>query len=135
MADITDESGFTPSGEDLDPKQAMRTALEAALTKANLLGTEYKLKIEISEYEPGNAFARWVLPGLGGTYLRTRTYVQNADNGTVATIPVNRTVAAGGAFTIGAWRECFNEVAEEIVKILKQEMGLLPKKSKTSADS
>lgn len=131
VAEITDNSGFTPSGEDVDPASAMRSALIAELEKSGIAGKGYKINVTISEYKPGNAFARWLLPGMGGTYLKTKSSIIDSSGKIVAVIPVNRTVAAGGGFTIGAWRECFQDVAEEIVKILKIEMGILPPRKKT----
>lgn len=128
VSKVDDNSGFTPSGEDVAQAKAMQAALTAELERAGLAGQGYKLNVSISEYAPGNAFARWIMPGMGGTYLKTRTSILGGDDKTVAVIPVNRTVAAGGGFTIGAWRECFNDVATEIVKVLKREMGLLPPK-------
>lgn len=124
LGEIKDNSGFTASGEDVEPIKAMADALGVELTKAGLIGGDYKINVEITEYQPGNAFARWLLPGLGGTYLKTKSTILNQDDEILAVIPVNRTVAAGGAFTIGAWRECFQEVAKEIVKVLKREMGI-----------
>ena len=128
VAKIEDNSGFTPSGEDVDPAKAMRAALISKLEKAGLAGQDYKIDVTISEYRPGNAFARWLMPGMGGTYLKTRSSIIDTEGKIVAVIPVDRTVAAGGGFTIGAWRECFKEVAEEIVKVLQREMGILPPK-------
>lgn len=125
---IDDKSGFTPSGEDVDPAKAMQAALEAELEKSGLAGKDYRINVTISEYKPGNAFARWLMPGMGGTYLKTRSSIIDTEGKIVAVIPVDRTVAAGGGFTIGAWRECFKEVAEEIVKVLQREMGILPPK-------
>ena len=114
--------------------KAMQAALAAELEKSGLAGQGYKLNVSISEYAPGNAFARWLMPGMGGTYLKTRTSILDGDDKTVAVIPVNRTVAAGGGFTIGAWRECFGEVATEIVKVLKREMGILPPKKEEKSN-
>ena len=122
IGEIKDNSGFTASSEDINPALAMENALKAELAKAGLLGGEYKINVTITEYEPGNAFKRWILPGFGGTYLKTQNSIINPEGKVIASIPINRTVAAGGAFTIGAWQQCFQEVAEELIKVLKREM-------------
>ncbi len=123
IGQINDISGFRALNEDIVPAQTMKDALETALIKAGLLGGDYKINVRITEYEPGNAFKRWLLPCYGGTYLKTESTILNPENKEIALIPVNRDVVAGGGFTIGAWRECFHDVAEEIVKILKREMS------------
>lgn len=132
IGEVKDNSGFTASSEEINPVIAMETALKAELTKAGLYDGDFKINIAITEYEPGNAFKRWILPGFGGTYLKTQSTILNPDGKIVATIPVNRMIAAGGAFTVGAWKECFQEVAEEIVKVLKREMKT-PDDAKTPA--
>lgn len=124
LGEIQDNSGFSASSEDIEPVKAMKDALLAELNKAGLNGGDYIINVELTEYQPGNAFARWLLPGLGGTYLKTKTTIIDPESKILAIIPVNRTVAAGGAFTIGAWRECFQDVAIEIVKVLEREMGI-----------
>lgn len=49
----------------------------------------------------------------------------------MAKIPVNRSIAAGGGYTIGAWKTVFDDVAQEIVKVLKEQL-LGIKKAKAS---
>ena len=135
VGEIKDNSGFIASGEYVDPATAMRAALESELQKAGLAGEEYTLEMTITEYEPGNAFGRWLFPGIAGTYLKTKNILYDKNGKPLANIPAERMVAAGGAFTIDAWREAFNDVAVEIVEVLKREMGILPPKKKTQTES
>lgn len=119
---VTDKSGFSPSGEDVQPASAMETALKAVLNKEGLKGKDFRIDTTILAYSPGNAFARWILPGAGATKLQTESRIYDQSGSLVATLPVTRTIAAGGGYTMGAWREVFQEVAEEIVNVLKEKM-------------
>ncbi len=71
--------------------------------------------------EPGNAFARWLLPGLGATKLSIECTLREG-NQEVGTITVDREVAVGGGYTIGEWKEVFEDVAKNVVKELKKKL-------------
>jgi hypothetical protein len=113
--------------EDLDISAKMRRALEDGLEKAGLLapagstGPNLELVVTIGNYEPGNAFGRWLLPGLGATKLSVECTLHHYDR-EVGTISVDREVAIGGAYTIGEWEEVFEDVAKNIVYELKQKL-------------
>ncbi|MDJ0685872.1 MAG: DUF4410 domain-containing protein [Alphaproteobacteria bacterium] len=131
VGDVTDNSGFVFSQdeESLDIPVSMEAALTEQLTEEGLLATGddagYAINPTINEYEPGNAFARWLLPGAGSTILKVSSDIQTPDKAPVATIETTNTIYAGGAYTIGAWRSIFESGAEEIVEQLKKSMGLL----------
>ncbi len=123
IGDITDSSGYTPGKDDprISPADSMRTALRAELTKKGLLSeaeAAYVLDIEILGYAPGSAFGRWLLPGVGATKLRIQSTLRCAGID-AAHIPVDRSIAAGGAFTIGAWEYIFTDVSERLVHDLE----------------
>ncbi len=119
---VTDESGYIwgDDEEKIDLAQTMKTALDKELEKEKMAGSDFLIKTSITHYEPGNAFKRWLLPGdYGATKLTTNTEIYK-DDILIATIPVERYVGFGGGFTVGAWKKVFNDVAKEIVKILKE---------------
>lgn len=121
-----DQSNYTFKDEkdQFSLAEAMDRSLQTSLTKNSLFAAEsgYKIKTTILEYAPGNAFARWILPGAGATRLKVNGLVLDADDREVARIPVERTIAAGGGYTINAWQYVFDEVADEMVKVLKEQL-------------
>jgi len=67
----------------------------------------------------GNAFKRWLLPGYGSTILEVDCELKAPDGTTAATIHHQRSVFAGGVFTIGAWKTIFGSVASDIADELE----------------
>ena len=98
----------------------MRASIQAELSKKGALGTpgKYVIAITLLKYEPGNAGLRWFIPGAGATKLAINAIVSDVDGKQIARIPVERSIAAGGGFTIGAWKYAFDEVAAELVLVL-----------------
>ena len=76
------------------------------------------LNSQIIEYEPGDAFKRWLLPGWGSTVLAVECELREGDL-LVATLRARRTVSIGGAYTIGAWRTVFASLAHDVVSELR----------------
>jgi hypothetical protein len=85
--------------------------------------SEYRvtLNIDIIEYQKGDAFKRWIMPGLGSTILKVQCHVMNQDK-LVGTIDAHRSVDAGGAYSAGAWKTVFNGIAQDIVEELEKEI-------------
>lgn len=117
-----DQSNFKPGLTDsqIDVATAMTLALNDAVRVNGLSGIglpgALRLQTTISVYAPGNAAVRQFLPGISGsTELTTTTLVRTANGTNLARIEVSRSIGAGGAFTIGAWRAVFDEVAKEII--------------------
>lgn len=52
--------------------------------------------------------------------MKVRAEIYNKDGKLIATLPVERYVGAGGAFTANAWGKVVEEVAAEIVNTLKK---------------
>jgi hypothetical protein len=96
--------------------EALRKALEAKGTCAG--DGPYALDVELVKYAPGNAFAPWLPPGAGATVLNVVARITGADGQTVAEIPVERSSAAGGGYTIRAYKYVFEDVANEIAAYL-----------------
>jgi hypothetical protein len=124
VAEVVDKSGFKfpPDEKDtLDLKESMYNALKDALVAKNIFNEvekQYNINVDILEYQPGNAFSRWLLPGAGATKLSVMAIVLDQEGLEMAKIPVKRSIGFGGALTVGAWEYVFREVAEEIVKAL-----------------
>lgn len=107
---------------EIDPVRLLRDSLAEALRKENLLwsgsGPNVAMDADIVEYEPGNAFKRWLLPGWGSTVLTVRATLRNGDR-IVGTAESRRTISVGGGYSIGAWRTIFGDVAEDLAEDLK----------------
>lgn len=121
---VVDKSGyvFGEKDEKIVLTEVMQSALSSALETGGIRGTGYVIDTEILEYAPGNAFARWMLPGAGATKLTTVSTIYTADRRELARIPVTRSIAAGGGYTIGAWKYVFKDVAKETVKVIKEQI-------------
>ena len=122
---VRDASGFDWGSEKdrIDIVAALKASLDWALAQENLAGSGYVLRTEIVRYEPGNAFKRWLMPGFGATRLEVVSKVFSREGTLVATVPVERYVGFGGGFTIGAWKDVFQDVAKEVVRVLKKGRG------------
>ncbi|TDT88369.1 DUF4410 domain-containing protein [Pseudodesulfovibrio indicus] len=122
-------SGFVFSDDDegLDIAESMKTALVDELNREGLYQEEnpdYSIDVTVKKYEPGNAFGRWLMPGAGSTVLEVSSQVRACES-PVGHIETKNTVEAGGVYTVGAWKDIFKDAAEEIVKELKESMGLI----------
>ncbi|MBR5050115.1 MAG: DUF4410 domain-containing protein [Desulfovibrio sp.] len=120
--EVKDASGFDWGTEKdrVDIVASLKAAIDWELAQANLAGTGYVLRTDIVRYEPGNAFKRWLMPGFGATRLNVVGKVFTREGALVATVPVERYIGFGGGFTIGAWKDVFQDVAKEIVRVLKK---------------
>lgn len=128
VAETEDRSGFVfeDKSEAFPLDRAFAQALKEALSRQGLNGQKdaYTLKSEVVHYKPGNAFARWLMPGAGATELDTVTHVYDANGSEVATIPVSTMIAAGGGYTVGAYKTVFNDNAGQVADKLRQ--GVAP---------
>jgi len=124
VAPAVDASGyvFEDKGDAFSLSEAMTTSLTQSLGDSAQKGAPYVITTRIKEYAPGNAFARWVMPGAGTTKLSTETVITTADNIEVARIPVERSVGFGGAYTVGAWKHVFDDVAQLTVGVIKNKL-------------
>ena len=103
---------------DIDIEKLMKVAVEKELSKQGILDLSdngYILRISIINYAKGNAFARWMLPGAGKTSLSVKADVFNNQEILIANAQAERSVSAGGGYTIGAWEQVFDDVAKALV--------------------
>ena len=112
---------------EVDVEKMFSDALVDKLSKENLLSAGGNsplllLNSKIVEYEPGNAFKRWLLPGWGSTILTVQCDLKDGGN-LVGSVDARRTVSVGGGYSIGAWRTIFSSLAEDIVDELKSKIS------------
>jgi hypothetical protein len=108
-----------------DVESMLRNALSEALQAERLvwLGPDQPnhliLTARIVDYEPGNAFQRWLLPGWGSTVLSVDAELRDANTGSLAgSLSDRHSIAFGGGYTIGAWKAIFDAVAKDIASDL-----------------
>jgi len=113
--EVTNKTGevFDNDIEDL-MKVALQNELESYSGSNEI--EEKSLEILITQYSEGNAFGRWLAPGLGKTILTVEASLRDNSGTVVMQSQVTRSVGAGGGYTIGAWKKVFGDVAEELIK-------------------
>ena len=106
---------------EVDAKGLLKAALERSLKEKGLLLQDtaakeyYLISAQILDYDMGNAFKRWLMPGYGSTVLAVHTDVLDSETGETVTYMEHRsTVAAGGLYSVGAWEQIFTAVADDI---------------------
>ncbi len=123
---VTNETGKT---FDVDLQQMFTDALSEQLQGENLLWTKGQqgdhliIATKIVEYDEGDAFKRWLLPGWGSTVITLHCELKDSVSGKlVGSVDAHRTVSFGGAYTIGAWKTIFASVAKDVVKELRAQI-------------
>lgn len=119
---IDNRCGVNPEGK--DSAQLMKDAMAKALAGSQLPQGEngYKINVVITEYAPGDAFKRWVMPGWGETKLTVQCVVKGKNDTIAGEMDVSKTISAGGAYTIGAFEYVFADVANAIVEEIKKKL-------------
>ena len=126
---VTNATGRTPSvdNQPVDIEGLLTGKLTEKLSEKRLLWTgtpdrRLILNTNIVEYEPGDAFKRWLMPGWGSTVMVVACELRDETDTVIGTLRVRRTVDAGGAYTIGVWRSIFSKVAGDIVSELQSKI-------------
>jgi hypothetical protein len=116
--------------EEIDIEKAFKEELDKSLVKNGLngagsdAGKSFLLPCKIVEYEQGNAFKRWLLPGWGATALSVQCDLREIPGErTVGSVEARRTVSAGGGYTIGAWKTIFTTVADDVSMEISSKIG------------
>jgi hypothetical protein len=112
------------TGKTLDPAadQIFNEYMTGLLKERTLLnlGSEPAvavLKSKLIEYEPGNAFGRWLLPGLGTTVCAIDAELLEKNTGAlIGRMQSRQTVSIGGAYSIGADSYICKRVADDLIK-------------------
>ena len=107
---------------DIDVEKMLAVALAQTVKERKLYWTsdpapKLVLTADIVEYARGDAFKRWLMPGWGSTVLVVSATLTDSDNRKVGSVEAERTVDAGGGYTIGAWA-VFRNVAADIISDL-----------------
>lgn len=121
VGEVANKTGET---FDVDIEAMLRDAMVNELSRENLLGQEatpgvVTMNVNIIEYRKGDAFKRWLWPGYGSTVLVVEATLLDADGNVDATAQANRSVDAGGGYTVGAWKKIFDDVSADLVSDLK----------------
>lgn len=110
---------------DIDIEAMLSEAVTNELTKESLLGQQgvpgvVSMDVNIIEYRKGDAFKRWLWPGYGSTVLVVEATLRDIEGNVDATAQANRSVDAGGGYTVGAWETIFENVAGDLISDLKE---------------
>ena len=90
---------------DFNPAVLLNEALTTDLEEEQLLWSgdktepRFLFNAKIMDYEPGNAFKRWVLPGWGSTVLEVHGEIRIPDSGAVAAMINNKRSVVAGVHT------------------------------------
>ncbi len=111
---------------DVDVEQMLRNAVTLELENAGLYSRQagtgvMVMNMSITDYQKGDAFKRWLMPGYGSTVLTIHCELVDSEGNVDAMADARRTVDAGGAYTIGAWESIFNQVAKDLVEDLRKQ--------------
>ena len=70
-------------------------------------------------YAPGNAFQRWLMPGLGPTDATVKTSLVNKSTGSVLGIMLTeKRETGGGLLSVGAYKYILDRVANEVAEVI-----------------
>jgi len=118
ISDITVLNKTGETYDEIDIVTLMENAINESISSVNnnLDMEKASLEIYIVQYQEGNAFGRWLAPGLAKTILSVETSLKNIDGEILLQSQVTRSVGAGGGYTIGAWSKVFDDVAEKIAE-------------------
>ncbi len=82
------------------------------------------LKSKLTEYEAGNAFGRWLLPGLGTTVCSVDAELLDKQTGAlIGRMQSRQTVSFGGAYSIGADNYICKRVADDLIREIDKKVG------------
>jgi hypothetical protein len=81
------------------------------------------IRSTLISYAPGNAFKRWLAPGLGKTQATVRAVLIDKDSGEIISdIVFAEAVQAGGLYSVGSHKLILAAIAEGLVNQIEQEM-------------
>jgi len=82
------------------------------------------LKSKLTEYEAGNAFGRWLLPGLGTTVCTVDAELLDKTTGAlIGRMQSRQTVSFGGAYSIGADNYICKRVADDLIREIDKKIN------------
>ena len=116
---------FEEEGDVFNLSDKLHHVLGEELAKAGLFASDgnYVINSVILEYAPGNAWMRGMLLSQGATRLKVACQIVDNAGNSISSLLVERSITVGGGFTIGAFRYVFQEVGEEVVRLIKLEIA------------
>ncbi len=114
---------------EVDVPEMYKEALQTALSKEGLLaevnsGETVKLVTKIVEYKKGSAAKRWLMPGWGSTVFAVQVKLKEANGGKdLGNVEARRSIGFGGLLTVGAWKDIVKDIANDVVKELREKIG------------
>ncbi len=133
VGDVIDSSDRLKQSDlppDFDPSAELKTQIEQHLAASGIVADGSTVNVitlvpTIVDYEPGNAFQRWLAPGAGTTKLTVKVDLEQGGE-SLGIIRARRTIEMGGIYTIGDWRSIFGPVAGDVVDELQKKLGQTP---------
>jgi hypothetical protein len=121
LVPCTDRTGTRTRDVAADATEALERAIAGSNEFVLGVAGRYRLNCDVSEYMPGNAVQRWILPGWGQTVGKISAMLTDTSTGaTVALITGEARVAAGGLYTIGADTYIVDAAATDIARQLRE---------------
>lgn len=125
--ELNEVSNKTSQKFELDVEQMLKEALNKKLDVENMLwanekNSKLQLNVYILEYSEGDAFKRWLMPGWGATVLTVEATLKD-NNQIVGKANASRNIAAGGGYTIGAWKYVYDDIAADLISDLKKHVA------------
>jgi Domain of unknown function (DUF4410) len=117
---VANETGKT---FDFDVAQSLTDQIRSKLTEhgvsltqgGNAVDGRLVLKTRLTTYSPGNAAARWGLPGAGTTECLLKGELLDGRNGArLGVLLSHRSISGGGLFSVGADKGILDVVATDI---------------------
>ena len=112
---------------DFKPEEIYKAYRESLNKALNLYGIAYEpgkgkiiTNVTILGYKEGNAFIRWLSPAGGESRIQAQATLE-VDDQIVGGVESQKTIAWGGAYSIGGWRMVIRRSANEIGKKICQE--------------
>lgn len=97
---------------------------ERNLLAASAQPSSLVFKAKLVEYEPGNAFGRWLLPGVGTTVCTVHAELLDKKTGALAgRMEARQTVSFGGAYSIGADEYICKRAADDLIAEIDKRLG------------
>jgi hypothetical protein len=124
LGDVLDDTGRTAS---FDIRGHLRDQLRQLLLKEGFSETQdrgsadsIRIDLSIRLFQEGGAFGRW-LPGgvVGAAYCVAYVELRKGNRGQGAEVVMTSALTQGGLFSAGAEKTVLNDIAEEIVLLLK----------------
>ncbi len=82
----------------------------------NVAGDVIIIENRLLNYKAGSAFNRWLMPGAGATQVTVKTIMTDKTTGAhIGDIITNKSISAGGLFTVGAEKSILRSAAKAIV--------------------